>query len=178
MSEFCPRCTSPLESAQDPARLCEVCGWFGDYVEALSAPPKLRATNPVLAVTQCLELYRDVCRKELIVEQIYSAGNATNQDIRAVRVARRHATEAIIALFADVLTRSQQATSRPGAKRVLHRIQGIVPWPADWTDYHYNASREPCDNLVGPCSCGAWHYENEAWVQALLKKHNTEISDE
>ena len=65
MAEFCPRCTAPLETSRDADRLCEVCGWFGDQQEALLMPPRSDVLNPVLAAAQTLELYRDVCRKEL-----------------------------------------------------------------------------------------------------------------
>jgi len=62
-------------------------------------------------------------------------------------------------------------------RQQLNRINGSVPWPSNWTDRHYNGGREPCDTLVGPCSCGAWHTENEDWVQAMLFEHNAEIID-
>jgi len=169
MVEFCPRCASPLETAADPARLCEICGWFGDRQEVLCRPPKSDVLNPVLAAAQALELFRDVCRKELIAEQVYDAGNATEADIRRVRIARRHAAHALIEMFVTLRTRV--------AKRPLQRVNGLVPWPEDWTDRHYNGGREPCDMLVGLCSCGAWHLETEAWVQALLNKHYAEIVD-
>ena len=170
MAEFCPRCTAPLEFAQDPARLCEVCGWFGDWMEVLHAPPRSDVFNPILAAAQTLELYRDVCRKELVAEQIYDAGNATEADLNKVHVARRHAANSIIEMFVTL-------RSRAAAKQQLKRINGSVPWPQDWTDRHYNGGREPCDMLVGPCSCGAWHQESEDWVQAMLFKHNAEIID-
>jgi hypothetical protein len=59
----------------------------------------------------------------------------------------------------------------------LYCVNGIVPWPIDWTDWHYN-SNEPCDCLIGPCSCGAWHSKEEDWVKAILFKHNAEIINE
>ena len=82
MAEFCPRCTAPLETSRDADRLCEVCGWFGDQQEVLLVPPRSDVFNPVLAAAQTLELYRDVCRKELMAEQIYDAGNATEADLQ------------------------------------------------------------------------------------------------
>jgi hypothetical protein len=170
MSEFCPRCNAPLETAQDPARLCEVCGWFGDWQEVLSTPPKSDVFNPITAAAQALELFRDVCRKELIAEQVYDAGNATEADLRQVRVARRHATHALIEMFVALRAWTP--------KRRLERVNGLVPWPEDWPDRHFNASREPCDMLIGPCSCGAWHTETEEWVQETLRRHGTEISGE
>ena len=99
MSEFCPRCNAPLETAQDPARLCEVCGWFGDWMEVLHAPPQSDVVNPVLAAAQTLELYRDVCRQELIGEQMYDAGDGTEAQLQRLHMARRHAAHSIIELF-------------------------------------------------------------------------------
>jgi len=150
MAEFCPRCTAPLESSRDADRLCEVCGWWGDQQEVL------------------LELYRDVCRKELLAEQIYDAGNATEADLQRVRLARRHAVHSIIEMLVSLRSRA--------VRQQLRRINGAVPWPANWTDRHYNGG-QPCDTLIGPCSCGAWHIESEDWVQAMLFKHNAEIID-
>jgi len=170
MAEFCPRCTAPLEISRDADRLCEGCGWFGDQQEALLAPPASDVPNPVLAAVQTLELYRDVCRKELVAEQIYDAGNATEAELQRVRLARRHAAHSIIEMFVTLQDRAAIARQR------LLRINGVVPWPPNWTDRHYNGG-EQCDTLVGPCSCGAWHTESEDWVQAMLFKHNAEIID-
>jgi hypothetical protein len=171
--EFCPRCAAPLETSRDADRLCEVCGWWGGQEEVLSAPPQTDVVNPVLTASQVLELYRDACRYELIGEQVCDAGNATETDLRRVRVARRHAADSIIAMFVALWNR----VMKQQAKQPLKRINGSVPWPAVWTDRHYNGS-EPCDCLVGPCSCGAWHAESEDRVQAMLIKHNAEIIDQ
>jgi len=168
MAEFCPRCTAPLESSRDADRLCEVCGWWGDQQEVLLVPPESDIFNPVLAAAQTLELYRDVCRKELLAEQIYDAGNATEADLQRVRLARRHAVHSIIEMLVSLRSRA--------VRQQLRRINGAVPWPANWTDRHYNGG-QPCDTLIGPCSCGAWHIESEDWVQATLFKHNAEIID-
>lgn len=168
MAEFCPRCTAPLESSRDADRLCEVCGWWGDQQEVLLVPPKGDVFNPVLAAAQTLELYRDVCRKELLAEQIYDAGNAVEADLQRVHIARRHAANSIIEMFVSLRNRA--------VRQQLRRINGVVPWPANWTDRHYNGG-QPCDTLIGPCSCGAWHIESEDWVQAMLFKHNAEIID-
>jgi hypothetical protein len=169
MSEFCPRCTAPLETSRDADRLCDICGWFGDQEEVLLTPPRSDVVNPALAAAQTLELYRDVCRNELIAEQMYDAGNGTEAQLHKVHRARRHAAHSIIEMFVEMRNRA--------ARQQLHRINGLVPWPANWTDRHYNASHEPCDMLVGPCSCGAWHMESEDWVQVMLFKHNAEITD-
>lgn len=36
----------------------------------------------------------------------------------------------------------------------------FVPLPKHWPK-RFNASNEPCDMLVGPCACGAWHSEGD-----------------
>ncbi len=168
MSEFCPRCTAPLETSQDADRLCEVCGWWGDQQEVLLMPPVV--PNPVLKAAQMLELYREVCRNELQVQQRVARGEGTEADLRKVYVARRHAAHSILQVFASLANQTNV--------RVLRRINGAVPWPADWTDRHYNGGREACDMLIGPCSCGAWHLESEGWVQAMLVKHSARIIDQ
>jgi len=168
MAEFCPRCTAPLETARDADRLCEVCAWFGDQQEVLLAPPKSDVFNPVLAAAQTLELYRDVCRNELIAEQMYDAGNGTEAQLRKVHRARRHAAHSIIEMFVALRNKAMM--------QWLRRINAVVPWPETWTDRHYNGGKL-CDVLVGPCSCGAWHTADESWVRAMLLKHNAEIID-
>ena len=124
MAEFCPRCTAPLESDRNADRLCEVCGWFGDRQETLLAPPANDVLNPVLAAAQTLELYRDVCRKELVAEQVYDAGNATEAELQWVHVARRHAAHSIIEMFVTLHNRAASARQR------LLRINGdgAKPW--------------------------------------------------
>ena len=57
-----------------------------------------------------------------------------------------------------------------------HPRSGMVIWPDNWADRHFNCN-EPCDVLVGACSCGAWHCENENWVQAVLAAHNAKIEE-
>ena len=170
MIEFCPRCTAPLEFAQDPARLCEVCGWFGDWLEVLKTPPR-DMNNPILLLAQTLELYREVCHNELLAEHLFAAGQGTEADMRRIRRARRESRGSIIEMFANVL--QGQAPKR----QQLKRINSHVGWPEGWTDRHYNASHDPCDMLIGGCSCGAWHTANEDWVRAMLFKHNAEIID-
>lgn len=34
----------------------------------------------------------------------------------------------------------------------------------------YNACSEPCDMLVGPCVCGAYHTEEELYKKLCSKK--------
>ena len=166
MVEFCPRCAAPLEIDKDSGRLCEDCGWFGDQSETLAAPPQNDDFHPVLAARQGLALFREACRCELTAEQMYDAGDSTEAQLCHVRASRRDVAHALIEMLVAFHGRR---------KRQLHKVNGIVPWPENWTDRHFNANVEPCDMLAGPCACGAWHDETEPWVQALLVKHNAEI---
>lgn len=43
----------------------------------------------------------------------------------------------------------------------------FVPYPAHLPP-RYNGSGQPCDMLVGPCSCGAWH-DNSAPVSQPVR---------
>ena len=106
MAEFCPRCTAPLETGRDADRLCLVCGWFGDQQEALLAPPKSDVFNPVLAAAQTLELHRDVCRHELMAEQMHDAGDGTEAQLNKVHLARQHASHSIIEMFVALRNRA------------------------------------------------------------------------
>jgi hypothetical protein len=55
---------------------------------------------------------------------------------------------------------------------ILYKQNGMVAWPDGWDGQNYNATNEPCDMLVGPCSCGAWHNADESWVRRDLEAHN------
>lgn len=36
----------------------------------------------------------------------------------------------------------------------------MTAWPDNYPQYH-NANSDACDNLDGPCACGAWHKSGE-----------------
>lgn len=170
--EFCPACGSPVERTQDDdSRLCEICGWWGDISEVLHVPPRSDIYNPILAIAQVLELYRGQCRRELVLEIAYDEGSITEVDLKSAKIAMRQSLHSMIEMFVNM--KMQLDEPEP---EILETVNGTVSWPEDWTDYHYNASHEPCDMLIGPCSCGAWHSENETWVQEILKKHNAVIA--
>jgi hypothetical protein len=80
-------------------------------------------------------------------------------------------TEAILEAWAQHL--------RPKYITVLYVNQqsGLLPWPDDWLDYRYNACNEPCDMLIGPCACGAFHKAEEEWIQKKLRDHNAVIEE-
>lgn len=170
--EFCPRCGYPLEANGDPGRLCSECGWFGDESESAKQPPPTDMLNPGLAAVQGLWMFREVCRNEMVVETLCDFGQATEADMRKLRAAVKHAMHGLIELLLGL-----RAKVKIRPKQRIERVNGLVAWPQGWTDYHHNASREPCDMLVGPCSCGAWHTEDEPWVQDTLNRHNAEIAD-
>ncbi|MFA5344820.1 MAG: hypothetical protein WC315_00900 [Candidatus Omnitrophota bacterium] len=77
-------------------------------------------------------------------------------------------TEAILEAWAQHL-RPKYVTTLQVANN------GLLAWPEDWLDYHYNACNEHCDMLIGPCSCGAWHHADEVWVKQKLLDHNATI---
>ncbi|MEN6367618.1 MAG: hypothetical protein ABFC88_12460 [Thermoguttaceae bacterium] len=153
--------------------------------ETFDKPPKPDIINPVLALSQCLALYRDGCRMELLLEKMIEMGKATEVDLAKGRVGVKQSAQAIIALFEGLKAAAVAAAKREGPQKPPRRTiprapNGLVPWPDDFAqnDRHYNANTEPCDMIVGPCTCGAWHSEEEPWVQAMLEKHNAEISDD
>lgn len=61
-------------------------------------------------------------------------------------------------------------------KQIIYRQRnGLLGWPDEWTERHYNACTEPCDMLIGPCACGAWHTP-DCWSFELYR-YNAEIRD-
>ncbi len=99
MAEFCPRCGTPVDTSGDDTRLCDACGWFGDNTETARIPPDAGKFSPVLATVQAITLFRDVCRQELMAEQIYDAGGATEAALRKVRTEARNALHSLVELF-------------------------------------------------------------------------------
>lgn len=62
------------------------------------------------------------------------------------------------------------------ADRVLQPgVNGLLGWPDSWTTRHHNACNEPCDMLIGPCACGAWHNAAEGWVRNALLFYGARI---
>lgn len=100
-AEFCPQCYHPFdvidEAEDDGGRLCSVCRWFGDKTEICVIPPA--PTTLELAFTQLLALYRDVCRMELLAEQLAGGQAKYNKSLNAVRARANHARHSIIHLF-------------------------------------------------------------------------------
>jgi hypothetical protein len=99
MAEFCPRCGQPVDTGGDDSRLCDACGWFGDNAETAKTATVEGEFNPVRAAIRALSLYRDVCRHELIVEQIYAAGYATEAKLRTVRADAKECQHSLVELF-------------------------------------------------------------------------------
>jgi hypothetical protein len=99
MAEFCPRCGSPVDTSGDDTRLCDACGWFGDNTETARTPPDTGEFNPVLAAAQTIMLFREVCRQELVAEQVYATGAATAADLRRVKTEARYALHSLVEMF-------------------------------------------------------------------------------
>ena len=62
-------------------------------------PPDTGEFNPVLAAVQGITLFRDVCRQELMAEQIYDAVTARKADLRKVKTEARNALHSLVELF-------------------------------------------------------------------------------
>jgi len=63
---------------------------------------------------------------------------------------------------------------------ILHRrsASGFVQYPKEFGNRLIDGTarfRTKCDMLVGPCSCGAVHQENDAFVQQMLEAYNASI---
>jgi hypothetical protein len=164
--EFCPKCGNPMSVFDDgdSSRLCSICAWFGDSSETRKEPPLTGDLET--GVRQALALYRFTCRNELLLEAAYKNGTLTLAELLRVRAKVAESEASLLALFKGV---------RPGKHVIPRGDNGTVAWPREWTDRRYNACNEPCDMLVGPCSCGAWHTEDEDWVQEKLRQHNAMI---
>ena len=98
-AEFCPRCGTPVDTSGDETRLCDACGWFGDHTETARRRRTRAQFNPVLAVVQALTLFRDVCRQELVAEQIYAVDSAVEADLRRIKTEARNALHSLVELF-------------------------------------------------------------------------------
>ncbi len=166
MTKYCPKCWSEITPAQEC--YCDACGYFCDQRELLNAPGN--GFNLTKEVIILLALFHDTCRSEMLMEQLCEAGVVTEQKLAHVKRLRQGAIHSLIELFVKLKTRP----SIPSQVLTKHPHSGMIPWPADWPDRHYNG-REPCDMLVGPCSCGAFHREDEQWIQEKLIQHQAVI---
>ena len=164
MNEYCPKCGRLLAQSSDDDRLC-ACGWWGDKSETEQDVEDVQSFV-LESAGEMLDLFRDACRKEILAEAIAENNPAAAVDMPRIRQAIRGAKISILTLIGSLAERS--------VPRCLTSDNGMVPWPLDWTDRHYN-SNEPCDMLVGPCACGAWHLTSEEWVQEALLKHGAII---
>ena len=108
-------------------RLCDTCGWFGDNAETAKRRRTQATSIPCWPPSRPLRLFRDVCRQELVAEQIYDAGNATEADLRKVKTEARNCPALLVELFT--------ALRRPHAPPpiVLKHINGLgaVAGPVD-----------------------------------------------
>ena len=101
MATFCPKCYYPLDDDLDDARLCPVCHWFGDKSEVCQTSPVL--TSIELTFTQLLKMYRNVCRMELLAEQLSEGRSDPKYARHLVAIEERvlRARHSIIYLFRE-----------------------------------------------------------------------------
>lgn len=100
MATFCPKCYHPLDDdPDDDARLCSACRWFGDKSEVCENPPP--PTEIELAFAQLLAMYRDVCRMELLAEQLIENNSEYDRSLAAIRARVSNARHSILYLFRE-----------------------------------------------------------------------------
>ncbi len=161
---YCPKCWYPITVQQEC--YCDLCGWFGDPREILAEPG--REFNLTHTVIRTLELYRGACREEMVMEHLYGLGNATEKDLQHARILTRNLVHSLIEMFVKLKVRPNIP------QETLFKLpSGFIPYPETW-EKHYN-SNEPCDMLIGPCTCGAFHRDDEEWVQTKLIEHQAVI---
>jgi hypothetical protein len=167
---YCPRCTSPIKT-DEPDCLCEVCGWFGDASETL-AEQTPDVFSPGRSAIATMELYRDICRKELIAEQLYDAGDATEEDLHKIAAQRRESVNLMVTMFCRLRAHYETCP----IETLTAEPSGTVQWPENWIHYHRECGcDENCDVLIGQCVCGQWHTGEEQWVKDELKLHRAVI---
>jgi hypothetical protein len=101
LTEYCPKCGQLLPLAADDARLCDTCGWFGDQEESLPEPPPFAPL--VAAVDQVFNVYRCVCRQELLAEAAHQQD--PNDPVLALAKIHREgdlARQALIEMFIGI----------------------------------------------------------------------------
>jgi uncharacterized Zn finger protein (UPF0148 family) len=96
-AKYCPRCGQPLSESQDPARLCVVCGWFGDQQETLTVPPP--QAEIVRDLGAILDIYRSMCRDEMRLEALVSMNQSTDADLDHGRQFISFSRQAIMEMF-------------------------------------------------------------------------------
>lgn len=109
MTMFCPKCYHPLDdNSDDDARLCPACRWFGDKLEVCENPPA--PTNLELAFTQLLAMYRDVCRMELLAEQLTESDPKYGHALIAIKARVSNARHSILYLFRETHGKTESNT--------------------------------------------------------------------
>ena len=101
----------------EPDRLCLACGWWGGQCEALKKPP--HTGELATSVMQALDLYRDICRKELLVELACEHGNVERHEMQEVQGAVASCLESLLRIFGVAIPRLVLWTS-PRRKRNEH----------------------------------------------------------
>jgi hypothetical protein len=109
MITFCPKCYHSLEEPNDDhsieddgGRLCPACQWFGDKSEVCIQPPK--PSQLELAFLQLVAMYRDVCRLELLAEQLRESYPEYQQRLDFIKSRVEHAKHSLLYLFRGTRT--------------------------------------------------------------------------
>ena len=93
---YCPRCGSPVTDES-----CDTCGYWFDAKEALTEPTP--GAGVIHNVSELLDLYEDICRKEQLMDGLFLRGEATNTDVLHCDLMRRQSKQAIIEMFIKLL---------------------------------------------------------------------------
>lgn len=99
IAEFCPKCYYPVSASDDDSRLCEACQWWGDKSEALTQPPI--PSDLETAFAQLLALYREVCRMEMMAEDLAGGLPQFQDALNKVRSRAAIARTNIMQLFRE-----------------------------------------------------------------------------
>lgn len=104
MITFCPTCYHPLEEVDtepnaddDGGRLCPACQWFGDKSEVCTQPPE--PSQIELAFLQLVAMYRDICRLELLAEQLVEGHPKHQKQLDFIKKRIEHAKHSLFYLF-------------------------------------------------------------------------------
>ena len=168
---YCPKCNAEVGTADEEC-LCVICGWFGDRSETMIGH-YYDTFNPLRAAAAILETYREICRKELILEQMYDSGDATGEDIRKIELERRGTVHGMMDMFCKLRAKYETVP----IEEIAIGIDGTAEWPDAWSDYVRNGNDGgACDTLIGPCICGGTHKEEDQWVIDKMRLHRARFS--
>jgi hypothetical protein len=100
--EFCPHCHHPLDdpTPDDSSRLCQACSWFGDQAEVATKP--YVSDDVDLSCSQLLAMFREVCRMEMVAEQLTEEWPDEAKRLSVVKQRVKHAQYSILHFFREI----------------------------------------------------------------------------